>query len=166
MSNLRVTEKSAGFIVFTKENDEARYLFLKVGGKLDFPKGNIEEDEDELSAALRELKEESGIVKIKIIPHFRRVLNYYYRRGDGALVSKTLILFLGEALEKKVSTSWEHEGFEWLSFEEAVERIKYHGYRKILEEAEEYRAKTAQESLGRWIDGNTGFQASSDRGKK
>lgn len=166
MSNPRVTEKSAGFIVFTKEGGKVKYLFLKVGGRLDFPKGNIEEDEDEFSAALRELKEESGIASVKIVPGFKRVLNYYYRRGDGALVNKTLILFLGEALEKKVSTSWEHEGFEWLGLEEAVKRIKYHGYRKVLEEAEEYRVKMARGGLGRWIKDDTGFQASSNRGEK
>lgn len=159
-------EKSAGFIVFAEGNEEVKYLFLKVGGRLDFPKGNIEEDEDELSAALRELKEESGIAKVKIVPGFKRVLNYYYRRGDGTLVSKTLILFLGETLEKSVSTSWEHEGFEWLGLEEAVERIKYHGYRKVLEEAEKYRVKMVQGGLGRWIKGDASFQASSDRGEK
>jgi DNA polymerase len=158
-------EKSAGFIVFTQEGGRVKYLFLKVGGRLDFPKGNIEKDEDELSAALRELKEEGGIAKVKIIPGFRRVLNYYYKRGDGALVSKTLILFLGEASGKEVSTSWEHEGFEWLSFEEAVKKIKYHSYRKALEEAEEHRVKMVQGSLGRWIKGETGFQAS-DRGEE
>ncbi|MEM4169771.1 MAG: NUDIX domain-containing protein, partial [Thermoproteota archaeon] len=78
MSSPRMKEKSAGFIVFTRENSEVKYLFLKVGGRLDFPKGNIEEAEDELTAALRELKEESGIDKIRVIPGFRKVLNYYY----------------------------------------------------------------------------------------
>lgn len=158
MSSPKAIEKSAGFIVFKEEGGKAKYLFLKVGGRLDFPKGNIEKDEDELSAALRELKEESGMAKVRIIPGFRRVLNYYYRRKDGALVSKTLILFLGEALGKEVSTSWEHEGFEWLDFEDAVKRIKYHGYKKVLEEAEAHRVKTAQKSLGRWINGEGGSQ--------
>lgn len=151
MSGPRIREKSAGFIVFTKENDEAKYLFLKVGERLDFPKGNIEEDEDELSAAVRELKEESGIEKIRVIPGFRRVLNYYYKRNDGTLVSKTLILFLGEALRKNVSISWEHEGFEWLGLNEAVARIKYPRYKEVLKEAEKYRVREIKGSLGRWI---------------
>lgn len=144
-------EKSAGFIVFTRENSEVKYLFLKVGGRLDFPKGNIEEAEDELTAALRELKEESGIDKIRVIPGFRKVLNYYYRRDDGTLVSKTLVLFLGEALGKNVSVSWEHEGFEWLSLEEAIMRIKYPLYREVLKEAEQYRVRKTEGGLGRWF---------------
>ncbi|MBO3769155.1 MAG: NUDIX domain-containing protein [Candidatus Brockarchaeota archaeon] len=151
MSSIRVKEKSAGFIVFTRENDCLKYLFLKVGGRLDFPKGNIEENEDELSAALRELKEESGIEKIRILPGFRKVLNYYYKRSDGALVSKTLILFLGEALDKNVSVSWEHESFEWLSLSEALSRIKYAGYKEILKEAEEFVNKQIGSSLGKWF---------------
>ncbi|MEM2050185.1 MAG: NUDIX domain-containing protein [Thermoproteota archaeon] len=151
MSSPRMKEKSAGFIVFTRENSEVKYLFLKVGGRLDFPKGNIEEAEDELTAALRELKEESGIDKIRVIPGFRKVLNYYYRRDDGTLVSKTLVLFLGEALGKNVSVSWEHEGFEWLSLEEAIMRIKYPLYREVLKEAEQYRVRKTEGGLGRWF---------------
>ena len=144
-------EKSAGFIVFTKENGEVKYLFLKIGGRLDFPKGNIEEGEDELAAALRELKEESGIDKIRVIPGFRKVLNYYYRRDDGTLVSKTLVLFLGETLEKNVSISWEHEGFEWLGLEEAISRIKYPHYKEVLKEAEQFRVRKTEGGLGRWF---------------
>ncbi|MBO3839609.1 MAG: NUDIX domain-containing protein [Thermoproteota archaeon] len=151
MSSIRVKEKSAGFIVFTREDDCLKYLFLKIGGRLDFPKGNIEENEDELSAALRELKEESGIEKIRVLPGFRKVLNYYYKRSDGALVSKTLILFLGEALDKNVSLSWEHESFEWLSLSEALSRIKYAGYKEILKEAEEFVNKQIGSSLGKWF---------------
>ncbi|MBO3797696.1 MAG: NUDIX domain-containing protein [Thermoproteota archaeon] len=151
MSSPRMKEKSAGFIVFTRENSEVKYLFLKVGGRLDFPKGNIEEAEDELTAALRELKEESGIDKIRVIPGFRKVLNYYYRRDDGTLVSKTLVLFLGEALGKNVSVSWEHEGFEWLSLGEAIMRIKYPLYREVLKEAEQYRVRKMEGGLGRWF---------------
>lgn len=151
LTNVKVKEKSAGFIVFTRENNNLKYLFLKVGGRLDFPKGNIEEDEDELSAALRELKEESGIDKIRVLPGFRKVLNYYYKRSDGALVIKTLILFLGEALDKNVSLSWEHEGFEWLSLSEALDRIKYASYRGVLKEAEEFINRQIRSSLGRWF---------------
>lgn len=151
MSRVRAREKSAGFIVFTREDDTLKYLFLKIGGRLDFPKGNIEENEDELSAALRELKEESGLEKVRILPGFRKVLNYYYKRGDGTLVSKMLILFLGEALEKNVSVSWEHEGFEWLSLSEALSRIKYAGYRGVLEEAEKFIIERMRGSLGKWF---------------
>ncbi len=151
MSSPRIKEKSAGFIVFTRENNEVKYLFLKVGGRLDFPKGNIEEDENELTAALRELKEESGLDKIRVIPGFRKVLNYYYRRDEGTLVSKTLVLFLGEAFGKNVSISWEHEGFEWLSLEEAIMRIKYPRYREVLKEAEQHRVRKTKSGLGRWF---------------
>lgn len=151
LTKVKVKEKSAGFIVFTRENNNLKYLFLKVGGRLDFPKGNIEEDEDELSAALRELKEESGIEKIRVLPGFRKVLNYYYKRNDGTLVSKTLILFLGEALDENVSISWEHEGFEWLNLSEALSMIKHAGYKEILKEAEEFINRQIKSSLGRWF---------------
>jgi 8-oxo-dGTP pyrophosphatase MutT (NUDIX family) len=151
LSGSRVREKSAGFIVFKKDDGLFKYLFLRVSGRLDFPKGNIEEDEDELSAALRELKEESGIEKVRVMHGFRRVLNYYYKRSDGTLVSKTLILFLGEALEDRVSVSWEHEGFEWLSLDEALNRIKYPGYKEVLKDAEEFIRKQMKSSLGKWF---------------
>ncbi|MDW8034746.1 MAG: NUDIX domain-containing protein, partial [Nitrososphaerota archaeon] len=151
LSSVRVKEKSAGFIVFLREDGNLKYLLLKIGGRLDFPKGNVEENEDELSAALRELKEESGVEKIRVLPGFRKVINYYYRRSDGALVSKTLILFLGEAMNKNVSVSWEHEGFEWLSLSEALDRIKYAGYKDVLKEAEEFINRRIKSSLEKWF---------------
>jgi len=68
-----------------------------------------------------------------------------------ALVSKTLILFLGEALEDKVSVSWEHEGFEWLSLDEALNKIKYPGYKEVLKDAEEFIRGHTKSSLGKWF---------------
>ncbi|MGQ9479037.1 MAG: bis(5'-nucleosyl)-tetraphosphatase [Thermoproteota archaeon] len=154
MSNHREKEKSAGFIIFRRDEDGIRYLFLKVDDRLDFPKGLMEEGEDELSAALRELREESGISRVRVIPGFRKVLNYYYRRSGGVLVSKKLVVFLGEALESKVSVSWEHTGFEWLSLEDALRRIKYPSYREALREADDYMSRLMS-GLGKWISGGS-----------
>jgi hypothetical protein len=54
-------------------------------------------------------------------------------------------------LERGVSVSWEHEGFEWLSLDEAIARIKYLQYKEALKEAEEFRIRKTEESLGRWF---------------
>lgn len=57
------------------------YLLLLNAGRWDFPKGGVEKGESELQTVLREVEEETGLKRIKIIPGFRKVIEYYYRRG-------------------------------------------------------------------------------------
>ncbi len=68
-------ELSAGAIVFRREK-EIKYLLLykeasnNYKESWDFPKGNVEKDEDEIETAKREVKEEAGIEDINLIKGF------------------------------------------------------------------------------------------------
>ena len=74
-----ITESSAGFILISDnfDNSDPSVLLLHYNsGHWDFPKGNIENNETEIQAATRELKEETGIESFTLLPGFRHVLNY------------------------------------------------------------------------------------------
>ncbi len=135
-----VHEKSCGIIVFNKEGDQHKYLLLHYpGGHWDYPKGHVEEhDDNEMATAQRELEEETGISDIEFIPDYHESMYYEFDRGKKERVKKTVIYFLAEATNKDVTISHEHKNFLWLPFQEAVKKLTFENARNLLRMAEEH----------------------------
>jgi 8-oxo-dGTP pyrophosphatase MutT (NUDIX family) len=130
-------ERSAGAVLF-REDDIRLYLLLHYQAKhWDFPKGNIEEGEEELDTVRREVKEETGIDDIIIIDGFKRISEYYYKRA-GRLVHKQVVFYLAKTNQKEVRLSYEHIGYEWLPYKEAYDRLTFKNSKRILADAEEF----------------------------
>ena len=146
-------ERSAGAIVFRMFEGTRKYLLLKYpSGYWEFPKGNIEPGESPLDAARREVKEETGL-DVHFIDGFERRITYYYRR-EGQLVRKEVVFFLAEAIEGDVVISWEHQGYKWASYDEAVKDVEFENSRKVLEAAEEFlRSLEGPERLNYYMYG-------------
>ena len=131
-------ERSAGAVVFKETGDgEKSYLLLLNAGHWDFPKGNMEPGETELETVLREVAEETGLTRIALIPGFRRVIEYYYRR-DGKNVHKQVIYLLARTDEDKIAISKEHQDFGWFTFEVARKQASYENSRLTLAEADRF----------------------------
>ncbi|MCX8181511.1 MAG: NUDIX domain-containing protein [Candidatus Methanomethyliaceae archaeon] len=133
------TERSAGFLVFHK-NGKIRYLFLKKRGKYDIPKGLQQPGEDEFTTALRELGEETGLVKIKVVPFFKKTIEYFYR-WKGNIIKKKVVYFLGETNTDQVKISAEHDGYVWMTKDEILTKISYRNLKDLVEEAERFLLK-------------------------
>lgn len=130
-------EKSAGVIVFTEKDGKRFYLLLeKENGQLDFPKGNIEKGEKTIEAAARETKEEAGIDDLKFIEGFKETIKVFYK-WEGELRLKFITFFLAETKTKDVKISFEHKGYCWLPYKEAVEKSTFKNSKEILKKAEE-----------------------------
>ncbi|MBI4709271.1 MAG: NUDIX domain-containing protein [Candidatus Portnoybacteria bacterium] len=146
------TEKSAGAVVFYKEKDgQIKYLLLKHrAGHWNFPKGLIEKGEKLEETALREISEEAGLSDLTLIPGFKETIRFFFKvkydyqikeRGlkMGETVLKFVTFFLAESKNKEVKISFEHEDFEWLSFNEAMEKLKgYKNGQEVLRKAREF----------------------------
>lgn len=139
-----IREFSAGIVPFRIVHGSRIYLLLKSGLTLtelwEFPKGMIEKGEDSLTAALREFREETGITECRVVPGFKKVLRYFYRRGGKALVSKTVSYYLGEVFTSKVVLSHESTDHEWVTFEGAGRLIRHRNIRELLAEADDFLA--------------------------
>lgn len=71
-----LNEKSCGAVVFCGDGDERRYLLIHMNaGHCGLPKGHIEKFETEQEAAIREIREETGVA-LKLIDGFREVVGY------------------------------------------------------------------------------------------
>lgn len=131
-------ERSAGAVVFRKEKEVLYYLLLHYkAGHWDFPKGNIKKGEELTETARRETEEETGIEDIKFIQGFKEKINYFYQRG-GKKIYKTVVFFLTETKTKEIKLSFEHIGFEWLPYKEALDKLTFKNAKEILKKANEF----------------------------
>ena len=131
---------SAGVVVFRTTHKVREYLLLyHSSGHWDFPKGKMEKGESKRDTALRELKEEANIT-VTLIDGFQEELSYIFR-NQGELTKKTVYFFLGQAVDRDVTISYEHEGFEWLPYQQAVERLTFKNAQLVLEKAEKFLSK-------------------------
>jgi 8-oxo-dGTP pyrophosphatase MutT (NUDIX family) len=133
-----IEERSAGFVIFRRHAGKRHYLLLEHNdGHWDFPKGNIERGETSKVAAVRELKEETGIKWVRQIAGWDRDIEYFYTR-EGKRVHKVVTFYLGEAPDERVTISHEHKGSGWFSFEDAMAKVKFENARSTIASAEKF----------------------------
>jgi bis(5'-nucleosidyl)-tetraphosphatase len=138
-------ETSAGIVVFFSENKEIKYLLLHYSeGHWDFPKGHVEGIETLEQAALRETKEETGL-EVPINEGFKEHISYFYKNRQGVIINKTVYFFVGQSATKEVKLSFEHIGYAWHSYENALKKLTYENAKEILRKA---NAFLVQKTLG------------------
>ncbi|HZK80035.1 MAG TPA: NUDIX domain-containing protein [Humisphaera sp.] len=134
-------ERSAGFVIFYQDavagGDAAgvEFLLLDYGRHWDFVKGHVEAGEGDLSAAIRELKEETGLSSPHLVAGFQREVTYFFRHKRHGLVRKTVVFFLARVDSRDVVISHEHAGFAFFPFEQAMQRLTFPTAREILRAA-------------------------------
>lgn len=134
-------EYSAGAIIFYDDKEQViiKYLLLyssglKGKGYWGFPKGHIEEHEQALEAATREIKEETGIDQLEFISGFEECEIFFFKR-ENKLIRKQVVFFLAQSKSQQVKLSFEHNDFIWLPFEEAVKKVSFPSAKRMLKKA-------------------------------
>ena len=129
--------RSAGIVLF-RQGKEREYLLLHyAAGHWDLPKGMLEKEELSQVAALRELAEETGISKPKLIPGFKETIKFFYS-WKGEKVLKYVVFYLAKTRQKKAKISREHKGYVWLPYEDAVKKATYKNAKEVLRKAEAF----------------------------
>lgn len=135
-------EISAGAVIFRRTKRGLEFLLLHYElGHWDFVKGNIEKGEDEKETVRREVEEETGISRIKFAEEFREIIKYFYR-WKGKNIFKIVIYYLVETRHKRVKLSYEHIGFEWLPYPEAIEKLTFRNSKEVLKKGYQFIDKS------------------------
>ncbi len=131
---------SAGLITFYIKNEVPHFLLLHYPhGHWDLPKGKIEKGETKKTAALRELKEETGLTA-QILEGFEKKFDYVFKQ-EGELIKKTVYFFIGKVFSGEIVLSEEHIGFAWLAYDRALERLTFENAKEVLKEAKRFIMK-------------------------
>jgi len=144
-------EKSAGAVIFRKEGGKIYYLLLHYPSNAkapreywDFPKGHIEKGENLEETAKREVEEETGLKDLKLIEGFKEWIKYFFKFKEKNIF-KIVTFFLAETKTKEVKVSFEHIGFKWLPYEEAIEKLTFKNAKEILKKANEFISRESSQ---------------------
>ncbi|MGE5552419.1 MAG: NUDIX hydrolase [Betaproteobacteria bacterium] len=130
-------EVSAGGVVV----DGGEVLVIRhTRGEWIMPKGHLEPGEEPEQAALREVREETGL-EASIVAPLGETSYAYRRKGEKTLRPKRVIWYLMQPLTPRdylrLATEEGLQEAEWLSWEEARNRLTWSGDRRILQQASE-----------------------------
>jgi len=128
---------AAGIILYNQH--DKTYLVIQhsnfSGGHWGFPKGAVEPGESVRDAAIREVHEEVGI-KVVDLEDFEKLNTYEPHYYEGKL--KEVHYFLAYTQEKGVMDPWELQDMQWLTFDDAIEKLQYDRDKEILKKAEKF----------------------------
>ena len=129
----RVIERSAGGVVVRQSGDGTKVLLIRDPyRKWGLPKGHLEGGEGAQEAALREVREETGLEGLVLSADLGEI-DWTFRKA-GRLVHKYCRFYLMESSEGEARPDTT-EGItecRWLTVDEAVETISYENARAIL----------------------------------
>jgi len=137
-----IEETSSGVVLFRKENEKILFLLLHYpSGHWDFVKGKMESGESPLVTAIRETKEETGIIDVKFLDYFEEWIQYNFQ-FNGELVQKKVVFFLGETKTKDIKISHEHLNYTWMDYSTAMEKITFDNAKTVLSKSYALLSKT------------------------
>lgn len=129
-------ETSAGGVVFRREDGRSLFLLIRDSYRnWGFPKGHLEPNEPPEEAALREVREETGLENLSLRGEVGTI--DWYFRFRGRLIHKICHFYLMEAGTPHTRPQRD-EGItacRWLSLDEARSLISYDNARLMLDKA-------------------------------
>jgi len=137
-----IEETSAGIVLFRKEGRKNLFLLLHYpSGHWDFVKGKMEKDETIHETAIRETKEETGIIDVKFLDNFEEWIEYNFQY-QGELVHKKVVFFLAETNTKNIEISHEHLNYTWMDYNTAIEKTTFDNAKTVLTKAQMLLSET------------------------
>jgi dihydroneopterin triphosphate diphosphatase len=132
--NTYVTPLCISAYVIHRINKEPRYLLIHrccggyLNGTWQMVTGKVEKNETAIQTALREIKEETGLIPQKLYSA-DAVETFFIHSLNRIIFVPVFVAFVDTT---KVQLSDEHDRYEWLVFEEAINRLEWAEQRRII----------------------------------
>ena len=130
-------------VVLKKYQNEFHVLMLKRAGRMLHDEwcyigGGIEQGEKAWEAALREVREETGITDIRLYTS-NQFEQFYSQVEDYIYMAPVFVGYVHE--EQSVQLNHEHSDYRWMSFDEAKQNAAMPGIDDILDFVEKHFAR-------------------------
>jgi bis(5'-nucleosidyl)-tetraphosphatase len=129
-------EKSCGVVIYRKIGVNLEFLSIsnRSDGHWGVPKGHVEKNESEEETAIREVKEETGLV-VNLIFGFRESVEYFVKEDTKKEV--VFFLALGDAQVIHIQLD-EVKDYKWANFQDSRQLLDYESSKVVLDKAYEF----------------------------
>ena len=138
-----IAELAAGAVLLDEDSLETLLLHQRDEDRWCFPKGHVDPGESLAEAALREIREETGLSSIRLDAEVAEVSYRFYRPKTRENVHKTTVYFLAFTAERSAHPEKMFDRAEWFDLEAARARVKYPTDRRVIDAALRHRQRTA-----------------------
>lgn len=140
MSDIKTvkTVSSGGVVVRDGEKGHEVVLVLSNPKRYwQIPKGMVDEGESLEATALREVREETGVVAEVVAPV--DTIDYWFQKknkdGSRTRFHKIVHFYLMQYVSGELVTDWENLDAQWVQVDEAIERLSFKNAKEVMAKA-------------------------------
>ncbi len=129
-----VREPTAGGIIFRRnaKKDVEILLIQDAKNRWTIPKGHIEEGETAKETAEREVREETGLEKVRVLNWLGKIHFRYRRSTSLVLMTTEIFLMSAEGDTNKLQQEDWMNGIKWFPVSDALDKIEYDDIGKLI----------------------------------